>query len=207
MPDGLTPPTHHPPAPPTAPTSRARRRTWVSALVRSLVMLAVFAAAGVAGGYAWRHLWTPPAGEARQGTWVPTPIEEGLQNDFSGVGWYVVVALVLGLVLGAVTALVLDRAELAGVLVVVLGSALAAYLVLTVGKSLSPPDPDQVAATSQDGDAIPGDLEFDGWTPLLSAPLGALTTLSAAYLLTTRRRRAEDPSVARQWDVSEGTRR
>ena len=57
---------------------------------------------------------------ARGGEWVPTPVEEGLQNDFSGVGWYVVVALVLGLALGALTAFVLDRAEILGVLVAVL---------------------------------------------------------------------------------------
>jgi hypothetical protein len=128
---------------------------------------------------------------ARGGGWVPTPVEEGLQNDFSGVGWYVVVALVLGLVLGAVTALVLDRAELVGIAVALLGSALAAYLVLTVGERLSPPDPDTVAASSADETKIPGDLEFDGSTPLLSAPIGALTALSTVYLLTTRRRVGE----------------
>ena len=168
-----------------------------------LLLLALFALAGIAGGYAWRYLWTPPVGVARDGRWVPTPVEEGLQNDFSGVGWYVVVALVLGLVLGAATAYVLDHAEIAGVVVAVLGSALAAYLVLTVGERLSPPDPDEVAAKSADDTEIPGDLEFDGWTPLLSAPVGALTSLSTVYLLTARRRlptqRDTDPSTSQQW--------
>jgi hypothetical protein len=176
-------------------------------LTKPLLLLALFAVAGVAGGVAWRYLWTPPPGVARGGSWVPTPVEEGLQNDFSGVGWYVVVAIVLGVVLGWVTALVLDRAEIAGVVVVVLGSALAAYLVLTVGERLSPPDPDTVAATAQDEDKIPGDLEFDGWTPLLSAPIGALTAVSMAYLLTARRRGATEagssdaptPASSEQW--------
>lgn len=157
-------------------------------VIRPLILLALFALAGIAGGYAWRYLWTPPDGVARDGGWVPTPVEEGLQNDFSGVGWYVVVALVIGLALGALTAFVLDRAEVLGVLVALLGSALAAYLVLTVGERLSPPDPDEVAAESADDTEIPGDLEFDGWTPLLSAPVGSLTALSTIYLLTTRRR-------------------
>lgn len=163
----------------------------ISALTRPLVLLAIYAAAGVGGGYAWRYLWTPPEGEARGGSWVPTPVEEGLQNDFAGVGWYVVVALVLGLALGALTAFVLDRAEILGVLVTVLGSVLVAYLVLTVGERLSPPDPDKVAAGAADETRIPGDLEFDGWTPLLSAPVGALTALSTVYLMTTRRRVTE----------------
>jgi hypothetical protein len=164
------------------------RASWASAGVRAGVLLVGFVVAGLGGGYAWRHLWTPPEGVARGGGWVPTPVEEGLQNDFSGVGWYVVVALVLGLVLGALTAFVLDRAEVVGVLVVVLGSALTAYLVLAVGEQLGPPDPDVVAAQSADGTPIPGDLEFDGWTPLLSAPVGALAALSTVYLMTTRRR-------------------
>jgi len=60
-----------------------------------------------------------------------------------------------------------------------------------VGEQLSPPDPDQVAAGSADETKIPGDLEFDGSTPLLSAPIGALTALSTVYLLTTRRRVGE----------------
>jgi hypothetical protein len=162
-----------------------------SRLTRPTLLLVLYAAAGVGGGYAWRYLWTPPEGVARGGGWVPTPVEEGLQNDFSGVGWYVVVALALGVALGALTAFVLDRAEILGVVVAVLGSALAAYLVLTVGERLSPPDPDEVASGSADETEIPGDLEFDGWTPLLSAPVGALTALSTVYLLTSRRRVAE----------------
>src|SRR6187549_1905676 len=108
-----------------------------SRLLRPLLLLALFAAAGVAGGYAWRYLWTPPAGVARDGRWIPTPVEEGLQNDFSGVGWYVVVALTVGLLLGALTAFVLDRSELVGVLVAAVGSVLAGYLILTVGQHLS----------------------------------------------------------------------
>ncbi len=164
-------------------------------LLKPVLLLSLFAVSGIAGGFAWRHLWTPPDGVARGGSWVPTPVEEGLQNAFSTVGWYVVVALALGLLLGAVTAYVLDRAEVLGVLVALVGSALAAYLILTVGERLSPPDPDEVAATAADETQIPGDLELQGWTPLLSAPVGALSSLSCLYLLSTRR------------PVGEGTRR
>jgi hypothetical protein len=182
MSDGLTLPPAYYPAP-TAP----ERLSWRSALVRAGVVLALFAAAGVGGGYAWRELWTPPTGRASDGSWVPTPVELGLQNDFSGVGWYVVVAVALGVLLGLVTAAVLARAEVVAVVVAVLGSALAAYLVLATGERLSPPDPDQVAATAPDGTPIEGDLEFDGWTPLLSLPIGTLLSLSTVYLLSNRR--------------------
>jgi hypothetical protein len=187
MSDGLTLPPRYYDIQPVGDS----RRSWKPTVVRAAVLLVGFALAGVGGGYAWRHLWAPPEGVARSGSWVPTPVEEGLQNDFSGVGWYVVVALALGLVLGTLTALVLDRTEIVGVVVVVVGSALAAYLVLAVGQQLSPPDPDAVAAESADGTPIPGDLEFDGWTPLLSAPVGALAALSTVYLMRPRRRVGE----------------
>ena len=182
MSDGLTSPTSYFTAP-TAP----ERQSWLAVAVRAAVVLALFAGAGIGGGYAWRELWTPPTGEAFRGSWVPTPVEEGLQNDFSGVGWYVVVAIVLGLLLGLVTAVVLGRAEIVAVVVAVLGSALAAYLLLSTGERLSPPDPDEVAATAQDGDEIVGDLEFDGWTPLLTLPIGTLTSLTWVFLLLSRR--------------------
>lgn len=182
MSDGLNLPTSYYTAP-TAP----ERQSPLALVLRAATVLVLFAAAGVGGGYAWRHLWTPPAGKAVSGSWVPTPVEEGLQNDFSGVGWYVVVALGLGIVLGLVTAVVLGRAEVVAVVVAVLGSALAAYLVLSTGERLSPPDPDKAAVTAQDGDEIVGDLEFDGWTPLLSAPIGTLLSLTSVFLLTTRR--------------------
>ena len=194
MSDGLNLPTSYYAPPPAAPV----KQSWVGALVRSVIMVAVFAGAGIGGGYAWRHLWTPPAGKAVRGTWVPTPIEEGLQNDFSGVGWYVVVALCLGLVLGLVTAVVLGRTELVAVVVAVLGSALAAYLVLSTGERLSPPDPDKVAAKAPDDQKIVGDLEFDGWTPLLSLPIGTLATLGGLYLVTNRREK-RDPSEHYQY--------
>lgn len=183
MSDGLTLPPHYYETPPPEGASRPGRLA-----ARAALLLLLFGAAGVGGGYAWRHLWTPPEGIARGGGWLPRPYEEGLQSDFSGVGWYVVVTLALGVVVGALTAWVLDRAEILGVGVALLGSGLAAYLVLTVGERLSPPDPAEVAATSPDGTVIRGDLELDGSTPLLAAPVGALTAVSTVYLMTSRRR-------------------
>lgn len=170
-----------------APEPVDTRLSWRGTAVRALVVLVLFVAGGIGGGYAWRHLWTPPPGEAASGSWVPTPVEGGLQNDFSGVGWYVVVAFAIGLALGLLTALILGRAEIAGVVLAVVGSALAAYLVLSTGERLSPPDPDKVAAAAEDGTKIPGDLEFDGWTPLLSLPTGTLLALSSWFLVTNRR--------------------
>jgi hypothetical protein len=176
---------------PASTTGAGEPLSWRSTALRSGFLLALFAGAGVGGGYAWRHLWTPPVGEAVDGSWVPTPVEEGLQGDFSGVGWYVVVALVLGLLLGLAAALVLGRAEIVAVAVVVVGSALAAYLLLSTGERLSPPDPDRAAAAAEDGTVIRGDLEFDGMTPLLSLPIGALASVTGVFLLTNGRDRGQ----------------
>jgi hypothetical protein len=170
-----------------APPTDDSRLTWRGTALRAVAVLMLFAAGGIGGGYLWRHLWTPPPGEAASGSWVPIPVEEGLQNDWSAVGWYVVAAFAVGLVLGLLTALVLGRAEIVAVVLGVLGSALAAYLVLTTGERLSPPDADQAAATAADGTRIRGDLELEGWTPLLSLPTGTLLTLTTVFLVTNRR--------------------
>ena len=84
--------------------------------------------------------------------------EAGLRDDFQGVAWYVAIALVAGLVLGMLTAWLFDRSELVTLVAVLVGSALAAYLMLRVGTHLSPPDPHELAKTAQDGDKLKGAL-------------------------------------------------
>ena len=76
-----------------------------------------------------------------QKQWIPQPYAEGERADFAGTGWYVVVAVVAGLLLGVIAGLLLDRNELVTLAAVAAGSALAAWLMLRVGVSFSAPDP------------------------------------------------------------------
>ena len=188
MPDGLT--TRSPEQEHTTPSHAApsaRRTPWVVVPAQMALTLAVFAAAGTLSGYLWFELWTPPRGVVVDHQWFLDPAEAGLRADFHGTGWYVVIALPAGLVLGAACAYLLDRSELATLAAVVVGSALAAYLMLQVGAELSPPDPDTLARTAEDGTELSGHLEVSRLSPKLSYPGGALLGLALVYLFTSRR--------------------
>lgn len=153
--------------------------------------IGVFAAAGALSGWIWFELWTPPQGVVVEHQWFPNPAEAGLRAEFPGTGWYVLVAFVGGLLLGTICAYALDRSELATLIAVVIGSTLAAWLMLEVGVSLGPPDPDTLARTAEDGTELPGQLEVRRLSPKLSYPGGALLGLALVYLLTLRRDRSE----------------
>jgi hypothetical protein len=104
-----------------------------SVLVRVLVVLATFALVGAIAGVVWEWLWTPPLGIVYRGQWILEP--SGPDYEFSGTGWYVVVALAAGLL-----------------------TVLAGWLMFTVGHSLGPPDPRPLAAAKDDLERLPSDL-------------------------------------------------
>jgi hypothetical protein len=186
MPDGLTahtpPPTHEPLV---AEPEGAPRSSWVAASVQALVIVVVFGVVGVGCGWLWYHLWDAPSGVVSGHQWYTN--EAGLRADFDGVAWYVTIALAAGLVLGILAALLFDRSELVTLAAVVLGSLLAAYLMLRVGTHLSPGDPHELAKTAQDGDKLKGALQVDPWPPRAAFPFGALLGLAFVYLLSSGR--------------------
>lgn len=162
-------------------------------------VVAGFAAAGALCGWLWFTIWSPPSGVVVSNQWFPDPIEAGLRADFSGTGLYVVIALVAGLVLGAVSAYFFDRSELATLVAVAVGSALAGWLMLQVGLELSPPDPEVLAKTAEDGTELDGHLYVGSSADeealvkqpaLLCFPAAALLGLCAIYLVTRSRRGA-----------------
>ena len=182
MSDGLT----APPLPPTSDRIESRpgrpaRSAGVVVPVQALVILVVFGIAGAAGGWLWYHLWDPPSGTVASGQWFTD--EAGLRTQFQGLAWYVTIALSAGLVLGVLAAWLLDRSELVTLAAVVVGSALAAYLMLRVGTHLSPGDPHELAKTAQDGDKLKGALRISSWPPKGAFPFGALLGLAVVFLM------------------------
>jgi uncharacterized membrane protein YeaQ/YmgE (transglycosylase-associated protein family) len=155
--------------------------------LQALAILVLFALVGVLAGWVWWKLWSPaPSGVVFEGKWYPRPATEGLTAEFAGTGWYVVVAVVAGLVLGLLAGLLLDRDELVTLAAVAIGSALAAWLMHRVGVHFSPPDPDPIAAGAKDGTELPGRLVLAGRSPLLAFPVGALSGLAIALFAITK---------------------
>ena len=82
------------------------------------------------------------------------------------------------------TAWLFDRSELVTLVAVIVGSALAAYLMLRVGTHLSPADPHELAKTAQDGDKLKGALRVRSWAPKGAFTFGALVGLALVYAVS-----------------------
>lgn len=143
--------------------------------------IAVLLVVGVLAGLVWQWIWTPTPGIVQDHQWYPTDAI-ALQHEFSGTGWYVVVGLLAGAVAGVVAALVSDRLPLVTLAVVVVGSVLGAWVMLQVGSALSPPDPQTLAKTADDGTLLPGELSVSGHSPWVAYPFGALVGLAVVYV-------------------------
>lgn len=159
----------------TDPTP-SRARGLVPYALEVVAVLVLFAAVGAGCGWLWFELWDQPVGTVAGRRWFTD--EEGLRNVFGGTAWYVVIAAVAGLVAGAVAAGFGRRWPLLTLGAVIAGSALAAWLMHLVGLQLSPPDPETVARTADDGTKLRGRLSLEGEvSPYLAWPMGSLVGL------------------------------
>ncbi len=166
------------------------------ALVQLVLAVAVLAVIGAVAGVVWEWVWSAPKGVVMDHTWVATD-EASLRAQFSGTGWYVVVASAAGLLGGAVVALFVDRFPLVTLLGVVLGSVLAAWLMYRVGVWLGPGDPQTLAHAAKDGTHLPGQLQVDHKSAWTALPAGALVALAMVFLgLSAAHRGADDELVA-----------
>lgn len=155
-----------------------------------LVVLTACAAAGALAGVVWEAWWTPPIGVVRDHSWTVDFFQS--RELFSATALYVVVGVLGGGVVGAASAFFVDRVELITLATVVVGSVLAAWLMLQVGSALAPPDPAVLARTAADDTRLPGTLEVSGIWPLGAFPAGALLGVAVIYigLASTRRSHA-----------------
>jgi hypothetical protein len=166
---------------------------------RRLVGQAALIVVGIAGGFLVERLWDRPEGMVYQHQWrrglvsldPPTLAQNADQGVFDGVGWYVVVAIAVGLVLGAVAALFLARAELVTLAAVLVGACAAGVIMYAVARNVAPPDPAHLARTAAQGTVLPDTLRLGSPWIVLACPGGALASLAAVFLLTGRRSRPE----------------
>lgn len=172
-------------------STEARDRPSRGRLARDVIVVLVAAALVGAGcGAVWELWWTPPSGLVLDRVWYPDV--EGVPQQFDGTGSYVVVALGGGILLGAASAWLFDRAELVTLAAVGVGSVLAGWLMFEVGTTLAPPDPAAAASSAVDYTTLPGTLEVEGDSAFVAFPAGALTGVAVVFigLTPTRRLRA-----------------
>jgi hypothetical protein len=186
------------------PAERSGTRATVLQLVLAVVLLA---AIGALAAVVWNWVWTPSVGVVSDHQWLAEN-EASLRGQFSSTGWYVVVASVAGLLGGVLVSFFLDRVPLLTLLAVVVGSAVATWVMLQVGAALGPADPHHLALTAKEGTHLPGQLQVSpaspqdvpGWlaftrhSPLIAFPTGALVGLTLVFFgLSARARIAADP--------------
>jgi len=171
------------PAAPSAPSSGMLR----VALLQATLIVAVFAVVGALCGLLWERAWDPAKGEVVKHVWYPFSWDRAQPSYFDGTAWYVLIGVGSGLVLGALAALLLDRAELVTLAAVVVGGLLAAYLMRVVGLHRSPGNPQSIAKTAADGTKLPSQLRVASWWLLLVVPGGALASLGVIFLTAPKR--------------------
>lgn len=173
-------------------------RLSVVATARTTLFVALaYVGAGAVAGVVWVWVWEPPSGVVVDGRWVHDPA--GLSEAFSGTGWYVVIAVVAGL-LTALAVTWWSRREIVTLVATLVGATVAGWVMYQVGQALGPTDPQVLAQGRADLTPLPGSLEIAGtgpdpepWSPGSSAfvafPGGALAVLAAVFLTTDRRGR------------------
>jgi hypothetical protein len=163
-----------------------------------VAVVALFATLGAGCGWLWFQVWDPPMGTVVGGRWYVGG-EEALGRVFDGTAWYVVVGAGGAVVGGVVASVFARRAPVVTLAAVVVGSALAAWLMLRVGLELSAADPETLAKTAADRTELPGRLTLEGGrSPYLIWPICSLIALMVLdFLLSSRAeiraREAHDP--------------
>ncbi len=170
-------PTWEEPVESTGPTRRI--------VIQVLAIVGCLVVAGALAGVVWEQIWTPPPGVAFHGTWVLDG--EGLPEDFASTGLFALIGVIVGLVVGAIVALVFHEDEVFSLAAVVLGAALAVAVMWWVGTTLGPPDPAVLAKTADDFEPIVGNLTVRGLPAFLALPFGAILATAGVYFLRSPR--------------------
>jgi hypothetical protein len=191
MSDQLTTSSGPPPGAPDAPAvpapGAAARPDWRGALLQAVVVVVGFAVVGAICGLIWEALWSPAPGAVVKHVWYPLSWDRAQPAAFAGTGWFVVISIVAGALLGALAAWRLDRAELVTLAAVAVGGVLAAYLMREVGLHRSPADPQHLAKTAADGTRLPSSLRLSSWGVLAAFPGAGLAGLATVLLTVSKR--------------------
>lgn len=141
-----------------------RHRAAVSELLTSVaVVVGWFAALGALGALVWLKVTTLPEYTlvVSNGQVAGSMGEEELAKQFGANGWFLVIAVVGGLLSGVVLMLVRRASPVVMVVLVGLGGALATFVMLQCGLAWGPEDYRAALARAQLGDSVPVQLKID----------------------------------------------
>jgi DivIVA domain-containing protein len=151
-----------------------------------LLVLLAYAVVGAVAGAVWEWVWTPP-GQVVQQHQVFYDSYASLRRAFTGTGWYAVVGTLASAVVSLGVCLLTRRRGLLALGLVIVGSAIAAAVMLKVGTSLGPADPTNNAAHTVKRTPVPGELTVEGTshlgikTPYLVWPMASLAVLALVF--------------------------
>ena len=109
-------------------------------------------------------------------------------------GWYFVIAAVGGLLGGTVLMWLRRSDPLVLVVLLVIGAGIAAWVMVSMGVHLGPPDPDPVLRAAKEGATVPVQLRLKAQGVELAWPLGAVVGALLVLLLVTPRPAAQAES-------------
>ncbi|MDN5893912.1 MAG: hypothetical protein L0H93_07770 [Nocardioides sp.] len=167
-------------------------RVWIARLRDPLIILATFVLAGLFCGWLWHHLWAPaPTGLAFKGKmYFPD------DTIFRGTGIYMLIAIVGGLVLGALLTWLLERDEVVTLVAVLVGAVLAGLVMGMLGSALGPESPQAAAdALTKDPGNVTGNLTVAPLARWTCFP-GAAIVGALLVLVTFTRRGSKTPELA-----------
>jgi hypothetical protein len=135
------------------------------------IVLVVFAALGAVGAVLWNQLVDLPrfSATAQGGSMGELQLTRYIGID----GWFAVIGLVLALAAGAVLLLLRPAEPVEMVVLVVLGGAVASWLMLTLGLHLGPGDPGAALRHAATGTTVPVQLKPQAKGVELAWPIGA----------------------------------
>jgi len=149
-------------------------------------------ACAILGGWLVERLWGPaPTGMVVDHRWYrgvislkpPLVAQNWDQSVFAGIGWFVVVGVVAGLLVGLVTAVFLARSELAALAAVVVSTVAAGFVMYAVATAFAPDDPAPRAATSPNGTVLADTLHLGSHWIVLVCPAGGLAAVATVFLM------------------------
>jgi DivIVA domain-containing protein len=151
-----------------------------------LLVLLAYAALGAVAGVVWETIWTPPGQVVAQHQ-VFFDSYASLRRVYTGTGLYVLVAAVASVLVSLVVALLARGRELLTLVLVIVGSAIAALVMLKVGTMLGPADPASIARHTVERTPVHGQLTVEGKTlwgvksPYLIWPMASLLVLAMVF--------------------------